>query len=58
MEIALSGAPVSTLSHHLRTEWACCDPPGEAGLARDYPTVGGCLDCLIAGSQDSFFLSF
>lgn len=38
------------------TEWACCDPPGEAGLARDDPTVGGCLDCLMAGNEDSFFI--
>lgn len=33
-----------------------CDCPGEGGLARDHLTVGGSLDWLIAGSQDSFFI--
>lgn len=52
LETRLSGAPVSTPSRVLQEKMlgnrvGSCDPPGEAGLARDYPAVGGCLDCLI-----------
>ena len=35
-----------------------CDYPEQGGQPRDYLTVGGCPDCLLGRSQDSFFKNF
>ena len=35
-----------------------CDYPEQGGQPRDDLTVGGCPDCLLGRSQDSFFKNF